>query len=276
MGRAQGRQRAVSIHAPARGATGRESDCYLIFDMFQSTRPRGARPGFPSRSPTRTSGFNPRARAGRDGLTNPVEQMRFEFQSTRPRGARPTRVRGESPSTSGFNPRARAGRDADRARGDPDPRPVSIHAPARGATRAWAPRRPGATSFNPRARAGRDRPAQSLVSISYTFQSTRPRGARPAANKAEGLPALVSIHAPARGATLLSAYGIEETRGFNPRARAGRDRTDEGVSCLQFRFQSTRPRGARLLRALALEQHYEFQSTRPRGARRVFSRRPMR
>ena len=55
---------AVSIHAPARGATV-NSAMLMRSPKFQSTRPRGARPGvlpgqvFPA-------GFNPRARAGRD------------------------------------------------------------------------------------------------------------------------------------------------------------------------------------------------------------------
>ena len=54
----------VSIHAPARGATMRYcANSFLL--LFQSTRPRGARP--PCRAPPRLPmGFNPRARAGRD------------------------------------------------------------------------------------------------------------------------------------------------------------------------------------------------------------------
>jgi len=83
------RDRAVSIHAPARGATIAPMIAGSI-SMFQSTRPRGARP--------------PRK--------NQLHACAL-FQSTRPRGARP-----------------QAGRlltlDL----------PVSIHAPARGATRA--------------------------------------------------------------------------------------------------------------------------------------------
>ena len=35
----------VSIHAPTRGATRVEAPQVLLADVFQSTRPRGARPG---------------------------------------------------------------------------------------------------------------------------------------------------------------------------------------------------------------------------------------
>ena len=54
----------------------------------------------------------------------------------------------------------------------------------------------------------------------------------------------VSIHAPARGATRPTARQAPDRRGFNSRAREGRD------PCLRFprrncRFQFTRPRGAR-------------------------------
>ncbi len=99
-----------------------------------------------------------------------------------------------------FNPRARAGRDAER-KAIEAALPVSIHAPARGATRRLgegmhnsqvsihAPAR-GATAeyvfmivspirFNPRARAGRDLAGAYKTAQEAKFQSTRPRGARP-------------------------------------------------------------------------------------------------
>ena len=77
--------------------------------MFQSTRPRGARLSVPSRllPPFR---FNPRARAGRDGLDSRT-----------------------CPFYKRFNPRARAGRDLGAVRISRE-RNGSIHAPARGAT----------------------------------------------------------------------------------------------------------------------------------------------
>ena len=142
----------VSIHAPARGATSGSgpSGCKRPFQStrprgarqpqgppptpempFQSTRPRGARRSATS-SPATRSRFNPRARAGRDIIII-LKKMRKKC----------------------FNPRARAGRD------NPDfskyrPICVSIHAPARGATRIVRLLIQLHRSFNPRARAGRD------------------------------------------------------------------------------------------------------------------------
>ena len=76
--------------------------------------------------------FNPRAREGRDLAYVSARAKTAGFQSTRPRGARRTPDKDGAP-----------GKD------------VSIHAPARGATRAWRTGRRG-----------------------RAFQSTRPRGAR--------------------------------------------------------------------------------------------------
>jgi len=138
--------------------------------------------------------FNPRARAGRD---KPAVRIygSSQFQSTRPRGARPS-------SRSAALPEA-----------------VSIHAPARGAT-ALTYYDPATYRFNPRARAGRD---QTIIGPPKNgrFQSTRPRGARRADSVADRF-SLVSIHAPARGATFVVLIILAFLR-FNPRARAGRD-----------------------------------------------------
>ena len=100
------------------------------------------------------------------------------FQSTRPRGARrPPLLHADR--NAGFNPRARAGRDG-----------VSLAACG------------VSSSFNPRARAGRDAGHGTTDDGVDAFQSTRPRGARQdlSAVIADGL--RVSIHAPARGATV--------------------------------------------------------------------------
>jgi len=117
------------------------------------------------------------------------------FQSTRPRGARPKKPY------------------------ECQNQKVSIHAPARGATyqlkHLYEENR-----FNPRARAGRDL-LLVLPIFPRLFQSTRPRGARHVFYLVFHIQ-LVSIHAPARGATLnFSAAFLY--RCFNPRARAGRD-----------------------------------------------------
>ena len=149
----------VSIHAPARGAT--RTFRLPRRQLFQSTRPRGARPGLghmlhvtvsihaPARGATAT------CRRFNHAPARDCRAMRM-FQSTRPRGAR-RRASHQCCICS-----------------------VSIHAPARGATtrcsycgarghgfQSTRPRgaRPVVSgpshrvreiSFNPRARAGRD------------------------------------------------------------------------------------------------------------------------
>ena len=145
--------RTVSIHAPARGATG-----WLALEKgkfgFQSTLPRGERP-VRRTSSSRGARFNPRSREGSDahrrihyahsnvsihaparGATDALSrQMVFlTFQSTLPRGERheyaalKAQAKFQSTLPRGERLPARA-RALQR-------RQVSIHAPARGATAA--------------------------------------------------------------------------------------------------------------------------------------------
>ena len=99
------------------------------------------------------------------------------------------------------------------------------------------------------------------------FQSTRPRGARPRRRPPSCWVSPVSIHAPARGATLaMPAASPIDLVSIHAPARgatfaANRIRVDTE------KFQSTRPRGARLLEASPTRSYQLFQSTRPRGAR---------
>ncbi len=124
------------------------------------------------------------------------------------------------------------------------------------------------------------------------FQSTRPRGARPTGSEHYNCPLIVSIHAPARGATLRKGERRKEDSSFNPRARAGRDTynwlgrqiissfnpraragRDSGNLLLgrhYQQFQSTRPRGARRVSTAVAMALNPFQSTRPRGARLAY------
>ena len=122
--------------------------------------------------------FNPRARAGRDVQTGLIEVTIFQFQSTRPRGARPEirRFMGDINLFQSTRPRGARPHDAD---GFTISWTVSIHAPARGATKVIRKAKIFFSCFNPRARAGRDQ-----------------------VKKVEkGNNVIVSIHAPARGAT---------------------------------------------------------------------------
>ena len=230
---------------------------------FQSTRPRGARPLVDS-STCAIACFNPRARVGRD------------VRRILRRGRR-----------GGFNPRARVGRD-DFLNAAPIHVIVSIHAPAWGATgRPGDGSSPSPVSIHAPAWGATARLPNMMKPPS--FQSTRPRGARPDAWQPSEDFRRVSIHAPAWGATGVIVALSPGSFSFNPRARVGRDTCATAARLSTLEFQSTRPRGARqdarrevmVCSAVSIHapawgatsaavlsgQGGAFQSTRPRGAR---------
>ena len=121
--------------------------------------------------------FNPRARAGRDGMSLCKGAPVFVFQSTRPCGARPL-LTDKFPADTLFQSTRPCG--ARRASFDV------------GVTRI--------RNFNPRARAGRDDASQCRSDIGRNF-NPRARAGRDLRTGSGG-PALgISIHAPVRGAT---------------------------------------------------------------------------
>ena len=146
---------------------------------------------------------------------------------------------------------------------------VSIHAPARGATRSAIRITRGLAGFNPRPRAGGDERRSSQLPrdlqfqstpprggrllalredrLHHLFQSTPPRGGRPILTSSEGRDQMVSIHAPARGATRARPSISRAPCRFNPRPRAGGDLECAGDVHSHELFQSTPPRGGRPL-----------------------------
>ena len=108
---------------------------------------------------------------------------------------------------------------------------VSIHAPARGATRLRARPPSRCRSFNSRAREGRD--------------SVR----RCACRVREG----VSIHAPARGATLGGSFASDAAKVSIHAPARGATTSPLLALYVSAKFQFTRPRGARLVRRLRAE-----------------------
>ena len=123
------------------------------------------------------------------------------------------------------------------------------------------------------------------------FQSTRPHGARRDHESWRTMSVTVSIHAPARGATLMSTVSrycdVYVSIHAPARGATCRDRMD---SRCDTEFQSTRPHGARhacvrqytsamirfnprartgrdIDRAESADVASRFQSTRPHGAR---------
>ena len=143
-------------------------------------------------------GFNPRPREGGD---------------PRELSARPPIQR--------FNPRPREGGDA-LLPVQLRELPVSIHAPARGATPVHV-RPAGSHQFQSTPPRGGRLGSHADRDHACRFQSTPPRGGRRLTVALNVLSFPVSIHAPARGATLVRLFGPLETRCFNPRPREGGD-----------------------------------------------------
>ncbi|VDA99912.1 Octaprenyl diphosphate synthase / Dimethylallyltransferase / (2E,6E)-farnesyl diphosphate synthase / Geranylgeranyl pyrophosphate synthetase [Olavius algarvensis spirochete endosymbiont] len=146
---------------------------------------------------------------------------------------------------------------------------VSIHAPARGATRT----------------------IDKVIASVGAFQSTHPRGVRHGSFLIGSTALFVSIHAPARGATCkycssrncrsvsihAPARGATPTArcrrypymGFNPRTREGCDANLDCKSSTCRLFQSTHPRGVRrgmialMIKALRVSIHAPARGATP-------------
>ena len=115
-----------------------------------------------------------------------------------------------------------------------------------------------------RPRGARQSPQRTLSST-LTFQSTRPRGARPAAGCLwQEIP---DFNPRARvGRDRSTTLSTKTTRDFNPRARVGRDKPYR-KRCHHARISIHAPAWGATWHSSSLHRHKRFQSTRPRGAR---------
>ncbi len=189
-----------------------------------------------------------------------------------------------------FNPRPRAGGDGAAELGDVES-VVSIHAPARGATQRapCAGTHSGGFQSTP-PRGGRLRRSCRRYWLPSCF-NPRPRAGGDLLLFAGQCHLDVSIHAPARGATVCGGVSRASSSSFNPRPRAGGDPIAVYHRNAIPLFQSTPPRGGRLVQFLREpDQHcfnprpraggdavligchsplMRFQSTPPRGGRRA-------
>ena len=269
------RRSRVSIHAPARGATGDVAGTHVLRIVSIHAPARGATSRRLASTGSR-SRFNPRARAGRDRRMARRSRADFSVSIHAPaRGATRGTLRLEQPSDL-----------------------VSIHAPARGATRIQRYSIDSRRFQSTRPRGARRRLAEPSFTPTM-FQSTRPRGARqlPCPTRS-AIAGQVSIHAPARGATLDSRSGTTFVQlvSIHAPARGATGHAGARVTSASV-FQSTRPRGARRTvhrpnrSGLPVSIHAPargatssgrrcrvmrpwFQSTRPRGARPMPSAAP--
>ena len=124
------------------------------------------------------------------------------------------------------------------------------------------------------------------------FQSTHPHGVRHFLVIMRQCWKVISIHAPAWGATSGTAFIKTSCRNFNPRTRMGCDlsilsitkqydlfqsthphgvrRESNKASLIVILFQSTHPHGVRLDNLLTKAKSISFQSTHPHGVRQQY------
>jgi len=121
--------------------------------------------------------------------------------------------------------------------------------------------------FNPRTRKGCDKRTSFSCRPAFMFQSTHPQGVRRITDKRTKEGYRVSIHAPARGATLHRILCRLWLGSFNPRTRKGCDRLLRSWPVPRKRFQSTHPQGVRLVIFVLHHSTPMFQSTHPQGVR---------
>src|SRR5207247_1138066 len=126
-----------------------------------------------------------------------------------------------------------------------------------------------ASCFNPRSRKGSDQYIIHHQRNNHLFQSTLPQGERHSPLVRLNAPSIVSIHAPARGATGICVLKSSTASRFNPRSRKGSD-----PWLAQFRepmetFQSTLPQGERreTARREIIKEHVSIHAP-ARGATR--------
>ena len=206
----------------SRAREGRDAACVLPVPQAMSFNSR-AREG---RDRDRSHGLNPpfcfnsRAREGRDSVmvfsfhvvnvsthapargatTRNKDELRaaLKFQLTRPRGARQLWTRAEMPRSKFQLTRPRGARRCT-ACARLQPRQVSTHAPARGATSN-----------------------RYITAAKVAFQLTRPRGARPMAGTTEAF--CMRFNSRAReGRDFSTPQQQQQILSFNSRAREGRD-----------------------------------------------------
>ena len=120
--------------------------------------------------------------------------------------------------------------------------------------------------FNPRSREGSDGMLAQIKGTAKVISIHAP--ARGATGQSDSVRAVVriSIHAPARGATRRNGRGLpEETISIHAPARGA---TTDGILLSSSNlFQSTLPRGERLSQLTYQRGGFRFQSTLPRGER---------
>ena len=188
----------ISIRAPARGATILPSTSCTC-SGFQSALPRGERP-MPFLQEWQQWVFQSALPRGeRRGMYGRI-RSKLVFQSTLPRGERQSTSRFMMGSLSNFNPRSREGSDVECN--------LNYMIPL---------------DFNPRSREGSDGIRSVRLHLTRYFNPRSREGSDGGQAHTKTQLRGISIHAPARGATMLRFPSLVASFNFNPRSREGSD-----------------------------------------------------
>ena len=147
-----------------------------------------------------SSNFNPRTREGCDPFDATTAANLCLFQSTHPRGVRHILGITLRP-IFGFQSTHPRGVRLFKAKGGQHGKAISIHAPARGATRRIQFQGGPKMYFNPRTREGCDKSVSAIQSPSGFISIHAPARGATTIFSVAFLSMHISIHAPARGAT---------------------------------------------------------------------------
>ena len=281
----------ISIHAPAKGATD-NSDITISRLIFQSTLPRRERRkcvGVGSRA----YHFNPRSREGSDIKAGSCKSVQRNFNPRSREGSDAGRLSISLSITISIHAPAKGATTA--AKSCPLLLLFQSTLPRR-ERRTGCGAAGAADHFNPRSREGSDVTSLRLLNVEREFQSTLPRRERPSRGRCartschfnprsrEGsdhafrvsrvLSPLISIHAPAKGATE-SVRVLFQSSAISIHAPAkGATMADSPMRRIAI-FQSTLPRRERRYEMVTSSAGMTFQSTLPRRERpRTLTRSP--
>ena len=224
----------ISIHAPAWGATLRLQARQRRSGHFNPRSRVGSDGWCAGKQHNLTHHFNPRSRVGSDSFLYSSAAPIPIFQSTLPRGERRFTLILRTPKRY-FNPRSRVGSDV-----------YILYCFNK------------SQYFNPRSRVGSDNLPLWALHRSIVFQSTLPRGERRLLGHNRVILRMISIHAPAWGATARLSGRLDGYRHFNPRSRVGSDDKKTLDKKTLDKFQSTLPRGERHAIMAELAQYMNF------------------
>ncbi len=255
----------ISIHAPAKGATGRRGGGTGMKCISIHAPAKGATPPYPKRPPCRCH-FNPRSRKGSD-LNICINPSYLSYN---------------------FNPRSRKGSD-DIFTSQFAIATISIHAPAKGATLSAHPSYPRKPiSIHAPAKGATGLHHQHACNMDISIHA--PAKGATKDRKTKKTIIVISIHAPAKGATAIPLGMFKTTKiSIHAPAKGATRHGDvikgikhisihapaKGATCLHRNiiiflqpFQSTLPQRERPVQTYNELSALGFQSTLPQRERR--------